>query len=139
MYELMEDLEKEVGTLMLKSKKLSKTVMLEHLVRGLQFFARHQVFVRVMLCEVGVPSINVVLQNYIENLALRWFKILNGTQNHDTVKIDFIAKYSSTAYIGVIKWWLENDMPYSAEYMAEQFLHILSGGVFHSLGLDSIT
>ena len=52
------------------------------------------------------------------------------------VPIEIIANHIGSAMIGLVVWWLENDKPYSPEYMA-QLSHWLSfAGNARALGLD---
>jgi hypothetical protein len=34
------------------------------------------------------------------------------------IPADILANHMAAAYLGTIVWWLDNDLPYSAEYMA---------------------
>lgn len=33
---------------------------------------------------------------------------------------DVMLQYAGTAYVGVIEWWIRNEMPYPPQIMAEQ-------------------
>jgi hypothetical protein len=33
---------------------------------------------------------------------------------------DIMLQYSGTAYVGIIEWWIRNEMPYPPQIMAEQ-------------------
>lgn len=136
MYDLLEELETEVGIPPVKGRDISVDVVLKPLTLVFEYFARHATFYRVMLCEVGVPSIMIEMQRYIENVALRWMTQLQPNQKRAVVEPDMVIKFVSTAYIGVLRWWLENDMPHSAEHMAKQFMNLVSLGIFRSIGLE---
>lgn len=136
MYDLLEELETEVGIPPAKGRTITVDAILKPLTLVFEYFARHMTFYRVMLCEVGVPSVMVEMQRYIENVALRWMTQLQPDQKHVIVEPDMVIKFVSTAYIGVLKWWLENDMPHSAEHMARQFMNLVSLGIFRSIGLE---
>ena len=89
-----------------------------------------------MLCEIGVPSAINEMQHYIEQVALRWMSKLQPDPTRLMVETEMVIKFVSAAYIGVVKWWLNNDMPHSSEHMAKQFMNLVSLGVFRSVGLD---
>jgi hypothetical protein len=38
------------------------------------------------------------------------------------------------AYVGVFHWWLENDMPYTPEEMADKLMVISRDGLYRCLG-----
>jgi hypothetical protein len=115
---------------------LTTDVMVKPLISVFDHFAEYADFYHVMLSEVGVPSVINEMQHYIEQVALRWLKILKPSEKHPVVDTDLIIKFVSTACIGVVKWWLNNDLPYSSEHMANQLLNLVSLGVFRSAGID---
>ncbi|EEL31376.1 TetR-like C-terminal domain-containing protein [Bacillus toyonensis] len=47
------------------------------------------------------------------------------------VSKEVIASYIASAYVGVIQWWLENDMPYSPVSMADQIIEFNSKGAIY--------
>lgn len=51
------------------------------------------------------------------------------------VPLDVIANYYAGSVIGLVTWWLENDMPYSAAQMAEYFQQLFFPGLMQVLGL----
>jgi Transcriptional regulator C-terminal region len=46
----------------------------------------------------------------------------------------FLASLSGS-WIGLLTWWLENDMPYSPEEMAEMFTKMYIGPLREALGI----
>jgi AcrR family transcriptional regulator len=115
---------------------LTTDMMLKPLVLVFDHFAEYADFYHVMLSEIGMPSVINEMQHYIEQVALRWLKILKSTEKHPEVDTEMIIKFVSTACIGVVKWWLNNDLPYPSEHMANQLLNLVSKGVFRSAGID---
>jgi len=136
MYDLLEELETAVGTPPVIDSQVTMDFAIKPLVAIFEHFAQHARFYRVMLCEVGVPSIIDELQHYIEHVALQWMGQLQSNPKLRLVEAEMVIKFVSTAYIGVVKWWLENDMSYSSERMANQFMVLVSLGIFRSIGLE---
>ncbi len=99
-------------------------------------FAQYADFYRVMLCEIGVPSIITEMQRCIEEIGLRWLRWRQPDPSRCTVEPEMVIKFVSAACIGVAKWWLENGRPYSTEYMAQQFVNLALMGVCRPLGVD---
>lgn len=116
--------------------RITQERMIKPLISVFDHFARNADFYHVMLCEIGVPSAIDEMQHYIEQVALRWMGKLQPDQTRLVVETEMVIKFVSTAYIGVVKWWLNNAMPYSSEHMAQQFMNLVSLGVFRSVGLD---
>jgi len=46
------------------------------------------------------------------------------------VPVDLSVAYITSAYLGVIIWWLKNDMPYTPTYMATQLTRMSTVGPF---------
>lgn len=51
------------------------------------------------------------------------------------VPLDVIANYYTGSVMGLVSWWLENDMPYPPEKMAEYFQRLFFPGLMQVLGL----
>lgn len=43
---------------------------------------------------------------------------------------DMVVTYEAAALIGIITWWLENDMPYSTQFVASRMARIAISGPF---------
>ncbi|MFJ9498763.1 TetR-like C-terminal domain-containing protein [Brevibacillus centrosporus] len=44
--------------------------------------------------------------------------------DHAAVPREIAERYFAAAFLGVIVWWLEKDMPYTSKYMATQLLRV---------------
>jgi AcrR family transcriptional regulator len=53
------------------------------------------------------------------------------------VPMDIFASYLAVSWMGVISWWLEEDMPYSAEEMAQMFQKMFLYGAIDVLGVKT--
>lgn len=138
MYDILGTLEDDISINIPEAvpHQLSADDIFKPLISVFEHFARYADFYRVMLCEAGVPSIIAEMQRYIEEIALRWMSRLQPDPSRRAVEPDMIVKFISTAYIGVVKWWLENARPHSAEHMAKQFMNLITFGAFRSLGVE---
>ena len=72
-------------------------------------------FYRVMLGKNGDPAFTDKIRQYIQKRIRR--SLPAGIQT-DEQSLDLYISYSASASVGAILWWLEHDMPYSAEEMA---------------------
>jgi AcrR family transcriptional regulator len=52
--------------------------------------------------------------------------------------IDIIAYHIASAQIGLVNWWIENDQPYSPEYMAQISLWLSLAGSARGFGLEEL-
>jgi AcrR family transcriptional regulator len=106
-------------------------------VHFFEHVAQHIHFYRVMLGERSVASFALQMQDYIEQMGLRWLAQANINKNRMTIPVEIFMSFLGAAYLGVIKWWIQNDMPYSAEYMAAQFMELTLMGIHRSMGLQT--
>jgi AcrR family transcriptional regulator len=72
-------------------------------------------FYRVMLGATGDPVFAEKIRQYIQKRLRR--SLPTGLQK-DATAIDLYLSASSSATVGAVLWWLEHDMPYTAEAMA---------------------
>ncbi len=49
---------------------------------------------------------------------------------------DLFISYIGAAYLGVIKWWVLNNMPYPPDYMAAQFMRLTLSGILSDFGIQ---
>jgi AcrR family transcriptional regulator len=83
--------------------------------RGLQLFY-----------EKGQLYLSKRLEKDIHALAIKGQKT--------SVPIPVIANYVAGAFITLMKWWLDNKLPYSPERMDEMFQQLVMPGVWSGLG-----
>ena len=72
-------------------------------------------FYRVMLGPNGDPVFADKVRQYVKKRI--WRSLPAGLQR-DNSAVDLYLSYSSSASIGAVLWWLDQDMPCSAEEMA---------------------
>ncbi len=91
------------------------------LVRLLEHIHAHADFFRVMLGEKGDPAFNRKIRLYIEGHFRQMLPARDqkwAKANANQVPLDLGLAYISHASVGAIIWWLEKEMPYSAEQLA---------------------
>lgn len=105
-----------------------------------QHVAANADFYRVMLGDHGVPAFVRRLRHVIEHWGLARFETLRALGMPLTsLPVEFVVSYTSGAIIGVIEWWLENDMPIPPEVLAKYTLELSVSGVYPSGFDDSRT
>jgi AcrR family transcriptional regulator len=72
-------------------------------------------FYRMMLGSNGDPVFAEKIQQYIKK---RIWRSLPAALRQRTGAVDLYLSYSSSASMGAVLWWLDHDMPCSAEEMA---------------------
>jgi AcrR family transcriptional regulator len=118
-YELLE-----VG--LQKPNKGDTTQIYQGLTRVLDHIRANARFYQVMMGKHGDPAFTDKIRQYIQKRIRR---SLPPELKQDEKSIDLYISYSSSASIGAILWWLEHELPYSAEEMAAILYQLESGNL----------
>ncbi len=106
------------------------------IVSVLTHVAEHADFYRAILGEEGVPLFMFRVRSYIEDIVLKWLKFgRTNSDEHLLVSPEIAINYLGSAYLGVIAWWLNEDMPLSIDDLATQLVRLTALGFHQSLGL----
>lgn len=91
-------------------------------------------FYKVMLGPNGIPDFsNRVEQSLFDKFKANFITVV-GDLNKLEIPADFLIKYISSGYIGVIKWWLNTDNQYAPQYMADYLTKIVTKGPLNMIG-----
>ena len=106
--------------------------------RVFEHVAQHTRFYQVMMGAEGVPAFVAGVRDHIAEITLNWLTMLQPAPEKSTVPLEIVANSLSWSLLGVLIWWLEHDMPYSPEYMAEQFRLLITSDLRQVLGLKPL-
>ncbi len=98
---------------------------IQGLVRVIEHVHRHARFFRVMLGPNGDPSFAAKVR---QNIQKRIRRLLPEALQSDR-SADLYLNYVSSGAVGVLSWWLENEMPYSPEQMVTILSRIIVAGL----------
>jgi AcrR family transcriptional regulator len=93
-----------------------------------EHIARHKKIFQVMLIGKGIPNFIHYLKEFLFEFYDHAISEANLVENELPVAKEMVVSYISAAYIGVISWWLENDMLESPSSMAQQMIQINTQG-----------
>ncbi|WP_432361541.1 TetR/AcrR family transcriptional regulator [Sporosarcina sp. UB5] len=85
-------------------------------------------FYRIMLVQEKVPYFTESVRAIIETLVEKATQYMVEDKIKFNVPVDMSNAYFASAYLGVIIWWLKNDMPYTPEHMAKQLTRLSTVG-----------
>jgi len=91
----------------------------------------------VMLSEHGVPAFITRLRHLVSQVSLARLDALRRLVPATSFPSEFVAGYAGGAIIGVVEWWLENNMPITPEVLARYTLQLTVSGLYPTLGLDN--
>lgn len=97
-------------------------------------------FYRIMLSERGSAAFLARVRDYLAQGILDLsLKQLLPEGKEPRVPLEVIAYAIAGAHIGVIKWWLDNEMPMTAQHISYQLYSLLTRGMLWSLNVDTET
>lgn len=99
-----------------------------------QHIDRNRDFYKVMLEHVPGfmwTTIEMIKENMSKDLTM-----LQSDPTKLKVHDAFLINYSAGAYMMVIKAWLDQDLPFSASYMASQLTQIMRNGMYAVAGIQ---
>lgn len=77
-------------------------------------------FYQIMLAHEKVPYFIDSVKRIIEKFVREGAQYMINDQHTFKVPMEISIAYITSAYLGVIIWWLKNDMPHTPTYMAKQ-------------------
>lgn len=76
-------------------------------------------FYTLMLVQEKVPYFTESVREIIETLVKAATQYMIDDEIEFSVPVDISVAYVTSAYLGVLIWWLKNDMPYTPAHMAK--------------------
>jgi AcrR family transcriptional regulator len=99
--------------------------------------AKHAAFYQVMLGDGSVASVATKMEEAIQQIGLRWLSQAQINWKRLPLPAEIIISYLASAWLGAVKWWLNNDMPYTSTYMAQVFMEMTVFGLHRTLGVQA--
>lgn len=131
LFETMRDIYEEIALLM---EAEDEQYDANH-SRDFEHVAQYADFYRVMLGPNGSPAFLMRLRQFLAATNARWLAeaVLEGQKPN--IPLDLLGYYLAGAEIGVVHWWLENDMPFSPKDMAKMVKQVCFQGLYVTLDL----
>lgn len=98
------------------------------LVRLFEQIAIHASFYRTIMMEDKLQHLTRRMTKIMEQFITSGVSQIQADGIGFVVSTDIAIRYLTTAYMGVIGWWLENHMPYTPRHMAMQLTRMSSRG-----------
>ncbi|OXM85474.1 TetR/AcrR family transcriptional regulator [Paenibacillus rigui] len=96
-------------------------------IRQFEHISTNATFYKVMLSHNGIPGFAERMEGVIRLALFERQTLAQPDEQHLLLPREFIIRYATAAHIGIMKHWLDHNMPYSPTYMALQLkrLHLL--------------
>lgn len=85
-------------------------------------------FYQIMLAHEKVPYFIESVKSIIETFVRDGAQYMINDKIAFKVPVEISIAYITSAYLGVIIWWLKNDMPHTPTYMAKQLTRMSTVG-----------
>jgi AcrR family transcriptional regulator len=100
--------------------------------------AQHADFYRIMLSKRGSAAFIVRVRAYLAAIFrdMGLDPLMADIDDDARLPLDLIANYMAGAEIGLVNWWLENDMPYPPEQISRMSYLLTAFGLLWALRID---
>jgi AcrR family transcriptional regulator len=106
-----------------------------------QHVAQNAQLYRVIVRGEGSYSVNRRLREIIVQATGEMIRVLQEREQlgelNPQVPMEVFKNFLAGSWIGLVNWWLENDMPYPAEEMALMYQKLIQRGARQVLGIKS--
>lgn len=85
---------------------------------------------KVYLTEKNIPYFAAGLKEIIIDFVSSGIHFMEPNDQKLTVPRDMAIRFYAAAFLEVVVWWLENDMPYTPKFMATQLMRITIKGPY---------
>jgi AcrR family transcriptional regulator len=93
-----------------------------YFVQLFEHVAEYQQFYRLMLCGEGIGRFQKLVKDYIADVAETKLQAFIPTHQPSAFPPAMNVQFFAGAVLGLLTWWLENDMPLSPRQMAQYLL-----------------
>jgi AcrR family transcriptional regulator len=140
--ELVDDLVKQISEIPLSAWRLGsdgegpKPAM--PILLTFQHAAANADLYRIILRGGGALKTTERLRKIINQTVNEFLQVKTGKERlvlHAQIPLDVFSNYLAGSWLGIITWWLEQDMPYPPDQMADMFQKMFMLGAREVLGV----
>lgn len=140
-----DDLVAQIKQIPLSAWKVHKAAEVEFLVESpirliFEHAAQNATLYKVILWGEGGFRATGRLRDVITQAIDEFLQLKTARENltlHPEVPIEVFSNYFAGSLMGLLSWWLENDLPYPPDVMADMFQKMFFSGARAVLGIRS--
>lgn len=106
-------------------------------VKLFAYLRENALLYRLVLTQGGVSAFRKHMQSVTDDLIHERLSELWKRSPQPRMPFDVIAGYSSSAFLGMLVWWLDHDVTYTPEQMATWLQQLIVLGPYYGLGLPA--
>jgi AcrR family transcriptional regulator len=99
------------------NKKLRDNNSADFLLNMFRFVGRNQRLFKALLGRHGIAMFNHPVYDYLFDYILEVIILSKSCDNQNSLQTEIAAHYFTSAFIGTLRWWVDEDMPCTAEEM----------------------
>jgi len=101
-----------------------------------RYIAENARFYRIILGENGIPFVVDRFRKYLASLTIQRFRMVAAPGSQARVSLEVVSEYAAGSIVGLITWWLENNLPIPPEEFAYQTLLLTAYGPYWGAGIE---
>ena len=105
------------------------TLVYRHIAENARFY-------RKLLGENGIPLLVDRLRKFLAGLTIQRYRLAMPPGKSGPIPLEVVAEYAAGSIIGLVIWWLENDMPIPPEEFSHQTLLLTAHGTYWAAGIQ---
>jgi Transcriptional regulator C-terminal region len=133
--EIWDELTRENPFPQAPAGELSLDATRETVLGDFEHLAKHAAFYRVMVGRNGVAKFRSRMREYVYRTSEERLKPLAARRSRTDVPLEIPLQFMASSYVGLMQWWLENDMPSAPPEMAEIVVRLYDMSPFETMGL----
>jgi AcrR family transcriptional regulator len=119
----------QAGGLDAQGTQLTVLADFEHLAEYAEFY-------RAMLGERGAAEFIHRMQDHVYGTTAQRLRDVLGELPSGAVPAELVLRFIAASYVGMMQWWLEQDMPYPPEQMASLLVTLYTTSAFQAMGIE---
>jgi AcrR family transcriptional regulator len=136
-HETLDNLHSRQPVPVLEQDRLTMNESVTTILSDFEHIGQNADFYCAMLGESGTAEFALKLKDLVLKTTERRLMSALGELPSGPLATDLVLEFMASGYIGVIRWWLENDMPYTPEVIARQLIHMYAVGCYKALGMEA--
>ncbi|MBZ0291180.1 MAG: TetR/AcrR family transcriptional regulator [Anaerolineae bacterium] len=124
--DLVERMEPVSWERLLSNQQSPSKVAFEHAAENRDLYL-------VLLRGQGAGTLTLKIRQYLANTIQQQMQVL---ADDSTIPLELLSNHIAGSLVAMLSWWLENDTPHSADYMAQIFSQLVMSGVMSTLPTD---
>lgn len=90
---------------------------------------------RILFSSRGTQTVIARMRHHLAAHAMQVMRH-TGRTPHSGIPLEIVAHHAASAQMGLAMWWLDQDKPYPARYMARISLWLTLSGMVETLGIE---